>query len=185
MRAVGVTAGNPVNWNRYQRVQATLFLPDETAARIDEMRGEWDPVMTARIRPHVTVLRRVPDAAGVLSTLRATDVRECRLHIGAPARAPRHEGGTIYLPVSDPHGDLAQLWSALQACSDEAGTIQARPHVTVVHPRTVEAERIDRGWAALRGWSVSEHVVISEIALIGETPERWETIETVQLVRSA
>jgi hypothetical protein len=167
----------------YQRLQATLFLPQRTALLVDELRRRWDPVMTDRIRPHVTGLRRVPDAELLLATLRsATEVRACRLHLGAPARASQDQGAGIYLQVTDPYHDMSLLWSALRDCCTEPDVLQGSPHVTVVHPRTAPPERVSQAWTELSHVSMSQDFVVGEIALIGETRDKWETIESIPLV---
>jgi len=168
---------------RYRRLQATLFLPQRTSVLVDELRRRWDPVMTDRIRPHVTVLRRVSDAELLLARLRAaTEVRACRLHLGAPARAPQDKGAGIYLQVADPYHDLSLLWSALRDCCTEPDVLERFPHVTVVHPRTAPPERLSQAWTELSHVSMSQEFVVDEVALIGETRDKWETIECIPLV---
>lgn len=55
----------------------------------------------------------------------------------------------------------------------------SRPHVTVLHPRSVEASEAD--WLSYVGREIGAVVTVSEVAVVEFRDERWQTRETVDL----
>ena len=171
-----------MNGPAYRRFQLTLFLPEPTASLVNDVRQRWDPIMAARIDPHVTVLRRIANPESALSTIRRDPrVRACRLRLDGVGHAAAGERGGIFVKVVDVAGDLAVLWDALREADNHA-EIQPHPHVTLLHPRTMPPERMDAAWRELAEWQISAEIVIDEIVAIGETTDSWKTIATTSLM---
>jgi 2'-5' RNA ligase len=146
------------------RRQITAFLPAPIGARVDEVRMRWDPEMARRIAAHITLVHDADDDRFVPPAVeRVVDGQVLRVRLTA-ARCWETPAGGIYLGVDDGHGDIARIRRLLDV--DESASVRYVPHVTLLHPRTVEPARLEAAWAALAGWSVDAPVVVDRIAAI-------------------
>lgn len=153
------------------RRAVVLFVPAPAAEGIDEIRRRWDPVMSARIDPHITLVHDVvgnPDMADLDDALSAAvggiDPFEITLTI-ARCWGPARYG--VYLGVEDPTGCVTELHSRLAAL-EAPGWLRAgfRPHVTLVHGRTVDPQLAEPAWATLDGWRADWPVEIAAVDVI-------------------
>jgi 8-oxo-dGTP pyrophosphatase MutT (NUDIX family)/2'-5' RNA ligase len=152
------------------RRQVTIFLPPVAAAHVDEVRVRFDPEMTRRIRPHITVVHDTADLAPAELRERvgrvAAEFGPFSLHLGAARHWGSAEAG-IYLAVDDAAGILGALRRALGASDDPAREFV--PHVTLVHPRSIAPPAARAAWTAIAGWTVDTDVTIDSIAIIEST----------------
>jgi len=90
-----------------------LFVPPPVAARVDGIRRRWDPVMTARIGAHITLVHDVVDhdRAQVLVAAAARSA-PFTIRLTHADRWGRSANG-IYLHVDDPAGGVAGLQEQL------------------------------------------------------------------------
>ncbi len=110
----------------------------EVGALVNEIRERFDPVMAARIDPHITLVHEVVDhdradelVAAVAARAPFT-VQLTRAELWGPARYG------IFLDVDDPDGVLGALYAALRDVETPGwARVEYRPHVTLVHGRTV------------------------------------------------
>jgi 2'-5' RNA ligase len=169
--------------SRYGRLQVTLFIPEPVASRLDEIRRMWDPTMAARIRPHITMLRSVPDPNATLAAMSDCDrTGPCSVSLRGVRRAEPAHGAGVFVHVVDPAGDLARLTAVLtESVGQNHDAAQTHPHVTLVHPRTVAPEQVAAAWDHLRREDVEYDIVLDQITLIGETDRGWMPITCYQL----
>jgi len=147
------------------RRAVVLFVPEPVAGLVDDVRRRWDPVMLGRIDAHVTLVHDLVDAAG-----KDPDSAQRLVEEAAAATAPfeitlttahcwsRATNG-VYLDVDDPTGGIETLHAQLAALESPAWARAGfRPHVTLVHGRTVAPDLAEPAWAALCdvtfGWTV-------------------------------
>ncbi len=153
-----------------------------SAHLVDEIRRRFDPVMAARIGAHITLVHEVVDrdrAAELVA--RAVQrapfaVRLTRAALWGPARFG------VYLDVDDPDGGLAALHSALREVETPGwARVEYRPHVTLVHGRTVTADDAELAWSALDGFVAGWEVQVSSVDVIELVEPRWELVERVEM----
>lgn len=160
--------------SKRRRFQVTAFLPSPLADEVQAVRERWDPVLAARIAPHVTVLHSVIDLDTVTSML-AEPFEPLLLGFGAASCWEGDPARGIYLPVSDVDGGLEALRSRL--LGDAVPLIEYHAHVTLVHVRTAREGGADEAWAAVSDWRpLTDTIVIDDVALIGETRDGWERL---------
>jgi 8-oxo-dGTP pyrophosphatase MutT (NUDIX family)/2'-5' RNA ligase len=170
------------------RRQVTIFLSDDIAARVDEVRAHFDPESARRIRPHVTVVHDGPE--GPLDDLALADLQRrvalvarehptFTLHLGAARPWGTAEAG-IYLEVDDRDRALDALRRSLGV--DGSGR-EFVPHVTLVHVRSVVAAAARDAWTALSGWQVDADVAVESISVIeSDDGGGWRTVATFALL---
>ena len=166
------------------RRAVVLFVPPPVGTAVDEIRERWDPVMRARIGPHITLVHDVVDrtratervaaaAAGAATfTIRLTDAA----HWGKTAYG-------VYLHVDDPTGGVSSLHARLAALEERRwASVPFRAHCTLVHSRTTEATVAARAWAELDGFSAGWDVELGAVDIV-EMDERtgWRTVERFDL----
>jgi 2'-5' RNA ligase len=163
-------------WVRAGRVQATIFLPAEVAAPIDEWRRKWDPTTARRIAPHVTVLHHVVPGRELDVRLEqlARVLPRFRLRLGRVCRWPAPDAG-LYVEVDDPDRGLSRLRNLLAGVAAGGNGHGYTPHVTLAHRRTVERETLERAWEALRGNSIDQVVDVGTVAVVESTAAQWVT----------
>ena len=59
-----------------------------------------------------------------------------------------------------------------------------RPHVTLVHGRTVTEEQAELAWSALDGFVAGWPVEVAAIDVIELVEPRWRLVERVRMARS-
>ena len=157
-------------------IVVTLSAP--TGALVDEIRLRFDPVMAARIDAHLTLVHDVTDGARAPELLRrATDREPFRVRLTHTDRwGPSRYGA--YLHVHDPDGAVRDLYEAV-APLEAPGWARAgfRPHVTLVHGRTVSEEQAEAAWRQLDGFVADWEVGVDAVDVIELIEPRWRLVE--------
>ena len=155
------------------------------AGLVDEIRERFDPVMAARIDPHITIVHEVIHHGRALELVSsvaerpAFTVQLTRAALWGPARYG------IFLDVDDPGGALDSLYTALREVETPGwARAEYRPHVTLVHGRTVTEAGAELAWSALDGFVAGWQVDIAALDVIELVEPRWELVRRVAL-RSA
>ena len=154
----------------------------EVGALVNEIRERFDPVMAARIDPHITLVHEVLDhdradelVAAVAARAPFT-VQLTRAELWGPARYG------IFLDVDDPDGVLGALHESLRDVETPGWVrVDFRPHVTLVHGRSVTEDEAERAWAALAGFVAGWHVEVDSIDVIELVEPRWELVRRAVL----
>ena len=146
------------------RRQVTAFVPAPIGAQIDEIRMRWDPELARRIAAHITLVHDADDDRFRSSAIdRLVDGRRLRVRLTG-ARYWDTPAGGIYLGVDDEQGDIQRIRELLDV--EESASVPYVPHVTLLHPRTVEPARLEAAWAELASYSVNVTVVIDKVSVI-------------------
>jgi 2'-5' RNA ligase len=158
----------------------TVFLPSPLSERVDEVRTRWDPEMSRRIRPHITV---VHDAAECDDLRARLDVVEATCSSFALRFTDARCWGTpqqgIYLAVEDVQRGIETIRRSLGVTDPPA--MRYRPHVTLTHERTLTTKEAHDAWAQVSGWTVDEVVTINSLAVIELDGSQWREVTTVEL----
>jgi 2'-5' RNA ligase len=157
-------------------------VPLAIAALVNEIREQFDPVMAARIDPHITLVHEVVDhdradelVAAVAARAPFT-VQLTRAELWGPARYG------IFLDVDDPDGVLGALHGLMREVETPGwARVDYRPHVTLVHGRTVTEDAAERAWATLDGFVAGWHVEVASIDVIELVEPRWELVRRAVL----
>jgi 2'-5' RNA ligase len=160
-------------------VHATVFLDPRLAARVDELRARWDPIMKSRIGPHITVTY-----PGEIPTL---DLMKERVSAAAQQTAPfplrlgsircfgRPQDG-LFVEVDDVEGGWRALRSSVGSVADP---FAIEPHVTIVHPRTSDQGRA--AWVEFAGHAIGGEAKVEEVAVTAFDGVRWVSVATFPL----
>ena len=164
---------------RLARPHVTAFVDPAAATPVDALRARWDPAMAAQIPAHVTVaypseIGSLDCAHGRLAEVVA-GVAPFRLMLGQ-MRCDEELGTWTFVDVDDVDGGWAVLRERLLGTSDATG---ARPHVTVVHPRTTN--RGPAAWAALQGRRFDGAFTVTDVAVTAFDGRVWQTVERVTI----
>ncbi len=157
-------------------------LPPPVARSVDEIRRRFDPVMAARIDAHITLVHDVVDFELATELIaRAAARAPFAVHLtGAALWGPARYG--VYLDVADPDGLLTALHAALRDVEAPGwARVEYRPHVTLVHGRSVTAEAAELAWSALDGFVAGWEAKLSSIEVIELVEPRWELVERVEM----
>jgi 2'-5' RNA ligase len=163
-----------------QAIVVTLSAP--AAVLVDEIRRRFDPGMAARIDAHLTLVHEVTDRQRAPELLgRATDRRPFRVRLTHADRwGPSRYGA--YLHVDDPDGAVRDLHHAVAELEAPAwARVEYRPHVTLVHGRTVSEEQAEAAWRALDGFVADWEVSVEAVDLIELIEPRWWLVDRHRL----
>lgn len=139
-----------------------FILSGPVADPVELLRREWDPVMAARARAHISLvypeehndesllLKRAVDAASRTAPFAIT--------LGEISSEDGGRGGVWYRVK-----DASRTWSDLRAqlLSAPFHQLPVEPHVTIVHPRT--SKRGPEALAAISGGRISGEITLDEI----------------------
>jgi 2'-5' RNA ligase len=91
----------------------------------------------------------------------------------------------VYVEIDDPAGRLAALQRELADLESPAwARVRFRPHVTLVHGRTVAPDLAEPAWAALCGQRVDWRATLAWIDVIAlDEPTGWTSVQHVPLLR--
>ena len=159
-----------------------LFVPPPVDAQVDEIRLRYDPIMTGRIGAHITLVHDAADLGLARERVAAAAER-----LSFPVRlthtdrwGPSSYG--IYLHVDDHAGGIAELHGQVADLEAPAwARATFRPHVTLVHGRTVTDVDAEAAWSALDGFVAGWHVDIAAIDIVELVEPRWRTVERYEL----
>ena len=168
------------------RQAIVVHLPAPTAALVDEVRCRFDPIMAARIDAHITLVHDVVDRGRVPELIRqATDREAFRVRLTHADRwGPSRFGA--YLHVDDPDGAVHRLHEAVAELEAPAwARASYRPHVTLVHGRTVSEEEAEEAWRALDGFVAGWELTVEAVDVIELIEPRWRLVERHPLRRAA
>ena len=157
-------------------------LSREVAAMVDEIRKRFDPVMAARIDPHITLVHEVVDhdRAGVLVGAVADSARFTVQLTCAELWGPARYG--IFLDVEDPSGGLGTLYETLRDVETPGwARVEYRPHVTLVHGRTVTEDEAEQAWSALAGFVAGWEAEVAAVDVVELVEPRWELVRRAVL----
>lgn len=153
--------------------------------RLDELRRRWDPVMAARIPVHLTLVHDVVDhaaAARRVETLGGA-TGAVSVTLNAPALWAETPTYGVYLGIDDPAGAVAELHRQLADLeAPRWARVPYRPHVTLVHGRTVDPGLAEPAWRSLRQelFDVNVQLVAIDVMELLE-PDGWSTVQSVRL----
>lgn len=159
-----------------------LFVPPPVDAHIDEIRHRFDPVMAGRIGAHITLVHDVADLgmARELITVAADRAPFPVRLTHADRWGPSRYG--VFLHVDDHAGGIAALHRQVADLEAPAwARVAYRPHVTLVHGRTVTEGQADAAWSALDGFEAGWEVDVAGVDLVELVEPRWRTIERFEL----
>ena len=165
------------------RRAVVLFLPPPVQSLVDDIRTRWDPVMTARIGAHVTLIHDVVDhsQAAQLVADAAAAAQPFPIRLVRAGRWGKSAYG-IYLDVEDPTGGIAALHDRLRALEHPAwARVPFRAHATLVHGRTVDAAAANRAWVELAGFDPGWDVDVAAIDVIELAEPLWRTVARHEL----
>jgi 2'-5' RNA ligase len=160
------------------RQAIVVTLPAPAAALVDEIRLRLDPVMAARIDAHLTLVHDVTDGARAPELLRRATAREpFRVRLTRTDRwGPSRYGA--YLHVDDPDGAVRDLYEAVAPLEAPGwARVGFRPHVTLVHGRTVTEEQAEAAWRELDGFVADWEVGVGALDVIELIEPRWRLVE--------
>jgi 2'-5' RNA ligase len=159
------------------RQAVVVRLPAPTAALVDEIRRRFDPIMAARIDAHVTLVHDVADPGRVAELVgRAVDREPFRVRLTHADRwGPSRYGA--YLHVDDHDGAVRGLHEAVAELESPAwARVEYRPHVTLVHGRTVSEEEAELAWRALDGFVAGWELTVDAVDVIELIEPRWRLV---------
>lgn len=166
------------------RRAVVLFVPPPVGTAIDEIRMRWDPIMSRRIGPHITLVHDAVDhdLAADLVTAVARSTAPFSVRLTTTAHWGRAAHG-VYLHVDDPQGHVTSLYEQLAALEEPRwARVPFRAHCTLVHSRTTEPAVAARAWDELErfdaGWDVD--VVAVDIVEMDEATG-WHPVEQYAL----
>jgi hypothetical protein len=165
---------------------AVLFLPPQTAIPLDRIRQVFDPAFARQIGVNATLTYpdEAPDA-GLLAQ-RIGELAEWSgpipLGLGAivPYGDPPDPRRGLHVEVTDVGGAYLGARAHLLAPPFTAhGVDEARPHVTLVHPRT--SARGLEAWDKLAGRRLDVEVLVERVALVTWDGATWPASKQVTL----
>ena len=171
-----------------RRRAVVLFLPPPIAGEIDVIRRQWDPVMTARIGAHLTLIRDVVDHDEATQAVAAAAAGTAPFRVRLTTTACWGSASYgVYVGIEDASGAVTTLHDRLSHVeSPQWSGARFRPHVTLVHGRTVAAELAEPAWAALRDRSIDRAVELDAIDIIElDEPVGWHTVGRYSLAPAA
>lgn len=174
-------AGRLGDRQRPGRRAVVLPLGGEAERIVDDVRRRWDPEMAARIDAHVTLLHDVVDHDALAMRLARLSARPpCRFTLTAAACwGPVRYG--IFLAIDDHDGSIGALHAELAALEDPRWQQPVyRPHVTLLHGRTITDDVAARAWAELAAWSPDLDVGVDAIAVLELDDNRWHQVQRVE-----
>jgi len=161
---------------------ATIIVPPGIAEPIEAVRQEWDPVMAAQIRAHVTLAypQEAPLPDLLVARLRATSyhIPPFRLRLGPLAYFERPEDG-VYIEVQDIDGDYRRLRQHLLRPPFQR--IAFPLHVTLIHPRTSGRGR--DFWEHGRYQPDDQEFTVAELTITAFDGMTWVVLERLALGR--
>lgn len=165
------------------RRAVVLFLTGEVEESIDAIRRQWDPTMAGRIDAHVTLVHDVADGVAVGDRLAAAaaEVAPFQLTLTTAACWGPAKWG-IYVGVDDHDGGVWGLHDRLADLEDPRwlrGTF--RPHVTLVHGRTVSEEAAEAAWVELEGFRADACTSVDAVCVIESRPGGWHVVDRFEL----
>jgi 2'-5' RNA ligase len=166
-----------------RRRAIVLFLPGHVEREVDRIRRRWDPVMAGRIDAHLTVVHDVADVDRAHDLLAAVAALRPGFEFTLTETAcwgPAKWG--IYLCVEDHDGGVQALHDDLAAVENPRWLRTTyRPHVTLVHGRTVTEAIAEEAWAELTGYHATLRGRIDTVHLVESRPGGWVTIDRFDL----
>ena len=160
------------------RQAIVVHLPAPIAALVDEIRRRFDPVMAARIDPHVTLVHDVTDRGRAAELVgRAVDREPFRVRLTHADRwGPSRFGA--YLHVDDPDGAVRGLHETVAELESPAWARGGfRPHVTLVNGRTVSEEEAEAAWRVLDGFVAGWELTVGAVDILELVEPRWRLVE--------
>lgn len=154
------------------RRHVLFALRGEVAEELQALRIEWDPMMAARVPPHVTLVYPEETVNERLLLDRVAQVAEATapfaIWLGDLESSDR---GSVWFPIVDPSDSWAGLRSHLLA--PPFHPLAVKPHATVVHPRT--SDRGPQAMSVLAGTRFDSSFDLEEI-LFTETSREGTAI---------
>lgn len=161
------------------RRQAVLFLSGEASTAVQDLRRTWDPQEADRIGPHLTLVYELDASPSVRHELEevAAAARRFHLWLGKTIRWGQPDDG-IAIEVVDHEGGLGQLLTQLQS---RGFRTTGKPHITLVHGRSVGIPDLDRAWSSLRDQDLRARHPVERLAVIERRTERWVPVYECRL----
>jgi 2'-5' RNA ligase len=160
---------------------AMVFVDPLVAGTIEAVRREWDLGMATAIAAHVTVAypRDIATLEAMEERVRIAATRSSPFRLAL--RAARCDGQpglpvVVVVDIDDPDGG----WRRLRDAILDAETTQARPHVTLVHPRT--SSRAAEAWPVLQQIDFAADFTVRTVSVTAFDGRVWQTIRSFELV---
>lgn len=166
-----------------RRRAIVLFPPIEDLVEVEAIRRRWDPEMTARVGPHVTLVHDVTDVARADDLLASVAASAASLELTLTTTACWGTAPNgIYLGVDDDAGAVRALHDALAPIEEPRWLRHPfRPHLTLVHGRTVDDDTAEAAWAALRDHKFGVRTWLDRISVIEMDDDGWTIVDEVEL----
>jgi mutator protein MutT len=160
------------------RRHVLFLLTGEVAVRLQALRSEWDPVMAARIPPHVSLVYPEETVDEPLLLDRVTRAAaETAPFVISLADLESSDTGGVWFPVSDPSDGWATLRSTILA--PPFRPLPVEPHATVVHPRT--SDRGKEATTELAGTRIDGSVHLGEMLFTETSKKGMHTLDRFPL----
>jgi hypothetical protein len=158
----------------FMRVQASLFL--SVPSRLAALRRRLDPRMAQCIAPHVTMIYddEAPDAGLLLERLRVAcaDLAPIALWLGCVEMFAAPAAGLYVATRASTAFEMLRS-RVLRPPFAPRGKM-VRPHVTLLHPRSVGAAPAD--WRACAGLSIDWASTVNEVTVIQSDGGAWTVV---------
>lgn len=137
-----------------------FVLTGEVADQVQAHRRKWDPVMAARIPPHVTSVypEEVNDEELLIERTKEAASRTAPFEV-SPAEVEKSNLGGVWFRVVDPSGSWADFRESVLRAPFRPYPVP--PHITVVHPRT--SQRGPEALAAMGGVRIEGRSRLDEV----------------------
>ena len=170
------------------RPHATLFVPPPLSVELDRIRRYFDPVFAAQMGLHATLTypEETPDGDLLGERLEELGRWSGPLPLRLTEVAAYHDDPRqgVHVKVEDPTGAYVGARAQLLAPPFDAHAVEdARPHVTLVHPRT--SDRGPDAWHQLRGMRFDADLLIERVSLIRFDGHGWPATKVVELTGPA
>lgn len=163
------------------RVQASVFLPALPA--LEDLRRSLDPQTAARIPPHVTAIYDDEASEPDLMVHRLRDacarLPPIQLDLGEVASFEAPNEGLYVTATAG--ASFVELRSQVLRPPFAPRGASMRPHVTILHPRSVAASTVD--WRSYIGTKIGWCAVAREVKVIEYDGRVWRVLTSIPLAQ--
>lgn len=160
------------------RRQLTLFVDENDAINIEQVRMEFNPVQYRLIKSHVTLCREeeLGDTDKIIEQLLKLNDGPVIINFGSIERFS--DGKGLWLPGS---GDNEQFHALRKhILKEEAGLKKGLPHITLIHPRN--ANCTDAIFETIKKVNLPQQLLFKNISFIEqENDEEWKLISVFKI----
>ncbi|MBL0358461.1 MAG: 2'-5' RNA ligase family protein [Chitinophagaceae bacterium] len=165
-----------------KRIQLTLFIDEQDAMAIENIRRAFNPVQYALIKSHVTLCREdeLEQISIVKKRLAALQHHSITISFGPLIRFS--EGKGVLMPAAGRNEIFRQLRTViLQGITGHIRNHE--PHITLMHPRNSSCT--DELFEQLQTIKLPDQVTFKKISLIEqEAGNNWNVLEEFELIHA-